>query len=339
VVTTVKRRLRAAAQSTFATLAPMAWRTTSRRLLVLMYHRVLPAEHPDRDSEQPGMYVSPSTLAMHLEIVKQYFTLIHLDEWLERVSAGQAVPSLACAITFDDGWRDNYEYAFPILRRARAPATIYLVADMVGAGYSFWPNTLARYLGAGVVDGAAYPTWLADVARKLNLTVSPGTRAWSADEIDKIIGECKINSTDAEMRDRVGNLVAGAHASSGPDLMSWEQARAMGADDLIRFGSHTRRHTRLLPQLPEQEARDEILGSIDVISDHLSRKPRTFCYPNGDMSAVAVAAVREGYLGAVTTRRGWNRVASDNALLKRVGVHEDVSAQPSAFISRLGGLG
>jgi peptidoglycan/xylan/chitin deacetylase (PgdA/CDA1 family) len=317
----------------------MAWRTTSKRLLVLMYHRVLPAEHPDRDSEQPGMYVSPSTLAMHLEIVKQYFTLIHLDEWLERAGTGQAVPSLACAITFDDGWRDNYEYAFPILRRAGAPATIYLVADMVGEGYSFWPNTLARYLGAGAAEITAYPAWLADVARKLRMAVSPESRALSADEIDQIIAECKINSTDAEMRDRVGSLVDGTHAMSEPDLMSWEQARSMGADDLIRFGSHTRRHTRLLPQLSEEEVRDEILGSINVISSQLSRKPRTFCYPNGDMSPAAVAAVREGYLGAVTTRRGWNRVASDSALLKRVGVHEDVSAQPSAFISRLGGLG
>jgi peptidoglycan/xylan/chitin deacetylase (PgdA/CDA1 family) len=159
----------------------MAWRTGTRRLLVLMYHRVLPAEHPDRNSEQPGMYVSPATLAMHLEIVKQYFTLIHLDEWLERVSAGRAVPSLACAITFDDGWRDNYEYAFPVLRHAGAPATIYLVTDMVGEGYSFWPNTLARYLGAGAADLGAYPTWLADIARKLRLAVSPGIRSLSTD--------------------------------------------------------------------------------------------------------------------------------------------------------------
>jgi len=285
------------------------------------------------------MYVSPATLAMHLEIVKEYFTLIHLDEWLERVNAGRAVPSLACAITFDDGWRDNYEYAFPILRGAGAPATIYLVTDMVGEGYSFWPNTLARYLGAGAADLAAYPAWLADIARKLRLAVSSGIRALSTDEIDEIIAECKISSTDAEMRDRVGSLVGAAHATPGPDLMSWEQVRSMSADDLVRFGSHTRRHTRLLPQLSEHEVRDEILGSIDVISGHLSRKPRTFCYPNGDMSPAAVAAVREGYLGAVTTRRGWNRVASDRALLKRVGVHEDVSAQPSAFISRLGGLG
>jgi len=284
------------------------------------------------------MYVSPATLAMHLEILKQYFTLIHLDEWLERVSAGQAVPPRACAVTFDDGWRDNYEYAFPVLQRAGAPATIYLVADMVGEGYSFWPNTLARYLGSRTAAAAAYPAWLADIVRKLNLAVPPGRRAMSADAIDRIIAECKINSTDARMRDRVGELDE-TQAGSAPDLMSWDQARSMGAADLVRFGSHTRRHTRLLPQLAEEEVKDEILGSIDVISSHLARKPRTFCYPNGDMSPVAVAAVREAYLGAVTTRRGWNRVESDSALLKRVGVHEDVSAQPSAFISRLGGLG
>jgi peptidoglycan/xylan/chitin deacetylase (PgdA/CDA1 family) len=287
------------------------------------------------------MYVSPPTLAMHLDIVRRHFTLIHLDEWLQRVRDRQSLPSLACAVTFDDGWRDNYEYAFPVLRRAGAPATIYLVSDLVGASYSFWPNSLARYLGARPVDGSAVPSWLADVLRKLHIADAPGVRSLSADEIDGVILECKSTSTDARMRDRVAELATAretSRAESG-DLMNWDHAREMAADGLVRFGSHTRRHTRLQPDLPESEVRDEIQGSIEVIASHLAQAPRTFCYPNGDLSPIAVNLVREAYLGAVTTRRGWNGLDADGALLRRIGVHEDVSASPAAFIARLGGLG
>src|SRR5690606_22913761 len=55
-------------------------------------------------------------------------------------------PHRACALTFDDGWRDNYVHAFPVLRESRAPATIYLVSRLVGGNYGFWPTRLARIL-------------------------------------------------------------------------------------------------------------------------------------------------------------------------------------------------
>ena len=62
--------------------------------------------------------------------------------------------ALACAITFDDGWRDNYDHAFPVLRAAGVPSTIYLVSELVGTRYSFWPNTLARLLAGAEPRGS-----------------------------------------------------------------------------------------------------------------------------------------------------------------------------------------
>jgi peptidoglycan/xylan/chitin deacetylase (PgdA/CDA1 family) len=123
------------------------------------------------------------------------------------------------------------------------------------------------------------------------------------------------------------------------ELMSWDEIREMHTSGLVRFGSHTRRHTRLSAVRNKAELQDEIAGSRRDIEAQLKSRPASFCYPNGDLSPDAVSCVRAAYRGAVTTRSGWNRPGTDPCLLKRVGMHEDVSATRAGFLARLAGVG
>ncbi len=108
------------------------WPLLKDQLLIIGYHRILPRSHPEYKKMQPGMRVEPEILEMHIQTLKKYFEIIDLNEWIERVKMGKPVPKKACALTFDDGWADNYEYAFPILKKENVPATIFLVSSMVG---------------------------------------------------------------------------------------------------------------------------------------------------------------------------------------------------------------
>ena len=79
-------------------------------LVVFMYHRVLPKNDYRVGFEEPGMYVLPETLELHLKIMKRYFQVVDLkDELKDPPKMDRKGPR--CAITFDDGWLDNYEYA------------------------------------------------------------------------------------------------------------------------------------------------------------------------------------------------------------------------------------
>ena len=114
----LKQVVKRAAHEFIGRVAPAKWRRLpGPELVVLTYHRVLPDEHPDRLQEQPGMYVRPETLAMHLAELTEHFELVQLDDWLAARSAGKQLPRLACAISFDDGWADNVAHALPALRR------------------------------------------------------------------------------------------------------------------------------------------------------------------------------------------------------------------------------
>ncbi len=314
-----------------APFAPLLWRARGEpRLLVLMYHRVLPAGHPDRAREQPGMYVSPETLALHLGLLKRHFQLVHLDDWARDVMQGKPVPALACAVTFDDGWRDNFQYAFPILQAQGVPATIYLLPELVGTQYSFWPNKLARLLSDARNNDvrARWPDWL---RRELKTAALPLPMA----SIDAVIERCKTQYTDLEMLGLLRDVATHDDAQPDRDLMDWDEVRQMQGSGHVRFGSHTRRHIRLDTRASAAVLEDEIRQSRLQIERELGTPVTAFCYPNGDHCPAAVELVRGAYATAVTTRRGWNSTTSDRYLLSRVGVHEDISSTAAEFLSRL----
>ena len=342
-----KRTLRAAA----AAIGPHRWRR-GPCLLVLTYHRVLPEDHPARETEQPGMLVSPELLAMHFEVLRRHFTPVHLDDWLRASKAGKPPPGRSVAITFDDGWRDNFDYAFPILKAAEMPATIFLVTDMVGSNYRFWPNRLAhvlKYWRPEFRHGLDEKTRHRMVSLGIPLDLSDGEA--TPELIDSVIARCKA-ADDAAMYallDAIESAAAGI-AKSDPaslgdqddqddqrDLLDWDEIRLMADSGLTRFGSHTRRHTRLRDDVDPHVIEDEVRGSRQILERQLRQTIPLFCYPNGDCSQRAYAAVTAAYEGAVTTNRGWNAPGLDPYAVRRIAVHGDVSATARNLLARISG--
>jgi hypothetical protein len=121
------------------------------------------------------------------------------------------------------------------------------------------------------------------------------------------------------------------------EILSREEVAQMAATGLIRFGSHTMTHFRLGGQVSSQELEREIVGSRRALQEICARDINVFCYPNGETSPAALDLVRRHYLGSVTTRKGWHTAASDPYLVRRLGVHEDVSNTRESFLARLSG--
>jgi peptidoglycan/xylan/chitin deacetylase (PgdA/CDA1 family) len=286
------------------------------------------------------MYVSPETLRMHLAVLRKHFEIVDLRDWVERTRTAQPLPVRACAITFDDGWRDNFEHAFPVLRDARVPATIFLVANAIGASYSFWPNRLARALRT-LQSHEIWKQW-SDAVRAAGAPagIVDGAPPFDVDAIDRIIAALKSLSdvTNIELVGQLERSVSSAPIDAERDMVSRAEIAEMRASGLIRFGSHTCRHIRLLPFVNTEVLQQEVVQSRSALETLLGEAVDLFCYPNGDYCDHALDIVRSTYSAAVTTQDGWNGSGSDMHLLRRLGIHDDIAKTERHFLARLTGL-
>src|SRR3989344_3524903 len=79
--------------------------------------------------------ISPADFEQQLAYIKENFKITSLSEFEALLKAGQMPKQNMALITFDDGLKDNYKYAFPILKKLGIPATIFLTAGSVGGSF------------------------------------------------------------------------------------------------------------------------------------------------------------------------------------------------------------
>jgi peptidoglycan/xylan/chitin deacetylase (PgdA/CDA1 family) len=339
-IKSLKQLIKKGVQHAAASFGRHTYSSKEPQLLILMYHRILPQNDKRSLTEEPGMTVTPDTFRQHINILKQYFNIIKLSEWVQLKLNDDELPPRACCITFDDGWADNFEFAFPILREQNVPATIYLVSDMIGTNEAFWPERLTRLITTIVNKYPQYLSrpeleWLQLNRANYRFPETLPTR----EELSAVIA-CVKDYPDQEINDRLTNIENVLHLDTEnhpTSLLNWQQVSEMLDTNLVEVGSHTCNHVRLNKHTPADLMRNEIINSKKTIEEHTGQCVTTFCFPNGDYSPEALALVKQHYAGAVTTKRGWNTTNTDNYLLQRIGIHEDISKNKTLFLARISG--
>ena len=275
--------------------------------LVIGYHRVVDDFQAHARGYMPSMLISATTLEKQLDWIGRRYEYADpdlMDRWLrgER-PAGRPV----AVITFDDGYRDVYEQAFPLLKRKGIPAVVFVVTDLVGTQGMQIHDELYLLLAA------ALPSWRTPEQRLQAVLreAQAAPRFWSEADIGDG-GPLQLTRallgvlTQEELR-RVIQILrhqAGSSAPGGEGLMSMDWAML---DEMqragIRIGSHTCSHALLSNEAADKvaaEARD----SRREVEHRLDTAPLHFAYPDGRFDASVVAAVADaGYRFGYTTCR------------------------------------
>src|SRR5712691_8230847 len=324
------QQARSAGRGVLARLHDRTERVLTRlrgRVLILGYHRVLSDAELHRQFVQPGMYVQERVFETHLRFLRKHFRIISFTEFFVLQHARAWDPQERyCIITFDDGWLDNYLYAYPILRRYQTPATIFVSTAVIGSEEWLWPDKLAWLLTRGGLSTAAVRQRLRPLEARCPWTARL-THRNAAAHIDSAIESCKRMS-DRAIADLLVEMAARLDVELPKErlFLEWRHLEEMSRAG-IAFGSHGATH-RLLPRLPHAEIRAEVAGSLQTLQTRPVNWVPVFCYPNGDYDgAVVNEAQAAGYEAAVSTQPGAERWHdADLFRLRRVGVHNDVSA-------------
>jgi peptidoglycan/xylan/chitin deacetylase (PgdA/CDA1 family) len=262
------------------------------RLTVLIFHRVRAATDPLFPNE-----TTARTFEAQLRWVSDWFNVMPLGAAVDAL-AGRTLPERPLCITFDDGYADNCTVALPILKRLGLTATFFLASGYLNGG-RMWNDTVIEAVrrSAAVLDLEA---------------AGLGSHALDSIEarrgaIDSLLG--KLKYLPAKERAERAALIADRSGAALPEgmMLTHDQVRDL-VEAGMEIGAHTVTHP-ILANLPDDEARDEIVEGRRQLESIAGAPVSLFAYPNGkpgrDYTAAHVAIVRDaGFKAACSTAWG-----------------------------------
>ncbi len=330
----LKHRLRSGIDRAARFTGVLRWleRRATRGFTVLMYHRVLPAEEC-RCYPLPTLAMPVPAFRQQVEFLAKHCEVLPIGELVRRSDPVGASARPRVAITFDDGYRDNFETAAPILESAGVRATFFVTSGFVETGGPLWFDRAIALLSiapADVLARAAHAHFAALDAVRLSRANAP---------ISEWMAALKglTPRTRSEFLDELGDRVGPIDLRDRFDAMTPAQVEELAVRG-HEIGSHTVTHP-LLPQLSDADLGAELGRSRDSIAAWTGTAPAGFCYPNGDHEPrVADAVKRAGYRYACTVEPGLNSAGTDPLRIRRFDITPDNSGDLISFRSECCGL-
>jgi peptidoglycan/xylan/chitin deacetylase (PgdA/CDA1 family) len=274
---------------------------------ILCYHRV----NNDRDPYFPSIPVD--VFEHQMRHIARYHRVVPLTQLVEHLVSRSTEAVLA--ITFDDGYRDNFENAFPALKRYSLPATIFLTTGSLDSGEPLWFERLASAIRTtsreclDVEHSSPRRLWLRSQDERLRANKELFTH------LRQMLGDERQLCLTKILRD----LNPPDEAGRRNTMLAWDQVRLMKHHG-VEFGGHTVTHP-YLSRLPSEKVAWEVSECKRRIEAELQSEVIHFAYPNGrteDFTSLSKATLRNaGYQTAVTTIWGVNDATTDRMELRR----------------------
>ena len=298
----------------------VAARLVAPGAVVLMYHSIV--EEPRLTENSIGISQSQACFEAHVRAIAQRFKPVSIEEIAEFARKNRRLPANSVAVTFDDGFADNYEVALPILNRYGVPATFYIMVNAVETGNLPWYCRL-RF----AIRTTRKAEWRdPELPRSFKTNVGHDREAALNNAIE--IGARKTGRDQEEFVQRVEKALD--VESPGPPqglMMTWDQVRTLRKSGHT-IGAHTLSHPNLA-HINREEARAEILGCKKRIEEVLGEPVDHFSYPhpalNPQWSPETFTITRDaGFKSAVLTTCGPVRQGDEPLALKRIYAASDL---------------
>jgi peptidoglycan/xylan/chitin deacetylase (PgdA/CDA1 family) len=272
-------------------------------------------------------------LRQHLLYLRRHYRILHLEAALEAlhqpaekkgVFGRKQLHRTLLALTFDDGYYDNYTEAFALASALQIPITLFLVPGYIASGSRFWwqePQYLLQHTQVceATIEGRTYHLGNADERKALEQAIE--TRLRNASSIDEretflaTVREALLVSSSARVEEKAALP------------LTWIEVREMEESGWVSFDAHTMHHPTLSCLTDPAELQYEVSECRAVLERQLGHPVHAFAYPIGKGEHIGesgLAAVRAAtYNWALTTLHGINTPQTDPHLLHRFVVAVD----------------
>lgn len=272
-----------------------------RKPLVLGLHRVVEDFDASAKIHMPSMLISTRRLEKYLNWIARSRKFVSLQEAVNGSIQENVPDGLLATLTFDDGYRDIYYNAFPLLKRMSIPFAVFVNSDLVGTERLQIHDELFLLLKRAMEKWSSRRhEHIVSFLGKLDIAPPPGLGTNDVLSLTRILlhalPQRDVMQVIEELRNSVGHVEKDA-----PDLRSltWEMIKEMH-DAGVTIGSHTCSHALLTNESPERIL-EELNGSRQELEGRLGAAVTHFAYPDGQFNKRVVKAVAHaGYQAAYT---------------------------------------
>lgn len=277
-------------------------------IIVLGYHRIRSGDGQEDSLLDEGVY-GPTRDGFEQQVkwLRGNLDILRESELLEILISRKKIRGRYAVITFDDGYRDNYDLVYPVLKAYSVPAIFFVCPGLIETGRLAWWDLIAYFANksqkaAITVGGETFP-----LGAQRSATIAT-LHGWmkkkpsheTGDLLEELSAACGVAIPDRR---------------SQPDqFMSWAQLREVSRNG-VAIGSHTYHHS-VLATLDEAAQQRELWDSKLMLEQRLGLRVRTVAYPAGvygNFTAATMRIAREcGYDGAFSFRSGFNAAGAVN---------------------------
>jgi peptidoglycan/xylan/chitin deacetylase (PgdA/CDA1 family) len=265
-------------------------RLKGAQIAIIMYHRVSPIKD---DLFYPP--IAPAVFENQIKYIKANFIVLSIEELIAHLKSSDPLPERAVVITFDDGYKDNFLYAYPILRKFDLPATIFLSTGHIDTGRLLWWDTTGYVLmhtsqkEISLKNLGTYSIRSRKELLSAMALIGQAIKKMSQTDRSKVI-KALLDSSGIPMENNLGREL----------MLSWSEIREM-SNYKISFGAHTVNHP-ILTKEPLEVVRNEIIQSKRDIEERVGVDVTIFAYPNGYFNTEIMGIVKEiGFTCALAT--------------------------------------
>jgi peptidoglycan/xylan/chitin deacetylase (PgdA/CDA1 family) len=297
-------------------------------LTVVLYHRVVGPEGLG-ELDPDLVDATPEEFEQQMEFLRRHFVPVTLEDVSAAATDGAPLPPNAVLVSFDDGYRDNFEHALPILRRQGLKAVFFVSTSYITERRLFWWEQVSLFIRNASVERATltYP-----VTTDLDLRSDVG-KAAAMKQINRLIKDQFALDIDRLLRDLASACgvtwsAERERALADAALMTWQQVRGL-IDAGMAVGSHTCNH-RVLQTLPPDSLDRELTASKSELETRLGVAIDSIAYPVGrsiaSRPAIIQALSRAGYRVGFTAVPGTNRFPGSALFdLRRIPIDRGIS--------------
>ncbi|MCP4650119.1 MAG: polysaccharide deacetylase family protein [PVC group bacterium] len=263
------------------------------QIVILFTHRIVCSEDEIYPLLKMLEHFNVEEFEQRIKYLSKQYQFISLSQALGYIKSGK-IPEDCIVLTFDDGYRCNYERVLPILKKYRVPATVFVTTDSINDKNILWYDQL-NYAVAKTKK-TELELWgnkylLSSVGERKKVYVDMCSRLKAMDNKEKIIMLDKILSMLEVDKDKLLEKRL---------MLNWEEIKQMQQSGLVEIGAHSITHP-ILTKISSEQAKEEIVKSKQILEEKLGTEVRHFAYPNGDYNAELTHIVRDsGYESACT---------------------------------------